>query len=633
MACRLHSAQRRQFQPQRFEITFMSMFFDLRIARFLFLSTMLFGIGTLYQPSHAKAQSPDDRPAATKNVVIELFYRSDSDQSLKSKQFLEELQKRRPGIDVKAYDLLNDKPQLKRMLELTKQFGHEKPGLPSIYLCNTLQLGFRDAQSTGAQIEDLLTINAYIRPGCKHCKAGKKFLNSMVLRYPAVRVVYHDVIADVNARNEVQQLANLYRVQIPSFPCIRAAGRLFVGYQTDEISGSRIEDLFVDRSVDLTKVEKKNSKITDESNKAGATGADDNQQTSLEPDKAQPIPLTGVGLDWLAPLSQPTLISCLSFQSSDSVPVVDAKQDPLKQQPEQEPDEIPVPDELEIPDDVSIPDDVALPGDVPLSNDDQAYAIVIDSGSTRDVDPENVHVPVFGSLSVSKLGMPAFTFLIGLVDGFNPCAMWVLVFLLSVLVNIKERKKILIVAGTFVIVSGLAYFTFMAAWFNVFQLIGLLRPVQIGLGVMAIVVGAINIKDFFAFHKGVTLSIPEASKPGIYKRVRKIVAAKHLSTALFAAVVLAVVVNIVELLCTAGLPALYTQVLTMQELPTWANYSYLGLYILAYMLDDTILVGIVVLTLSHRRLQESEGRWLKLLSGVVILLLGAVMILFPEALV
>ena len=218
-----------------------------------------------------------------------------------------------------------------------------------------------------------------------------------------------------------------------------------------------------------------------------------------------------------------------------------------------------------------------------------------------------------------ELGLPAFSFLVGLVDGFNPCAMWILVFLLSVLVNIKDRKKILLIAGTFVVVSGIAYFAFMAAWLNLFMLIGIARPAQIILGVMAMLIGIINCKDFFAFKKGVTLSIPESSKPGIYRRVREIIAAKYLSAALASVIALAVIVNLVELLCTAGLPALYTQILTMQQLPSWMNYGYLGLYITAYMLDDTLLLGVVVATLSHRRLQEREGRWLKLVSGLVIL--------------
>ena len=208
--------------------------------------------------------------------------------------------------------------------------------------------------------------------------------------------------------------------------------------------------------------------------------------------------------------------------------------------------------------------------------------------------------------------------------------MWILVFLLSVLVNVKDRRRILLIAGTFVFVSGLAYFAFMAAWLNLFMLIGIARPIQIALGILAVLIGSINVKDFFAFKQGVSLSIPESSKPGLYRRVREIVATKYLSVAIGGAITLAVVVNLVELLCTAGLPALYTQILSMQQLPAWQNYVYLGLYIAAYMFDDTMLLGIVVATLSHRKLQEREGRWLKLISGVVILALGVVMILRPE---
>jgi hypothetical protein len=246
---------------------------------------------------------------------------------------------------------------------------------------------------------------------------------------------------------------------------------------------------------------------------------------------------------------------------------------------------------------------------------------------------KEMEVPFLGRLDAEHLGMPAFTFLVGLVDGFNPCAMWVLMFLLSVLVNIRERKKIIIIAGTFVLVSGLAYFAFMAAWLNVFMLVGLDRPAQVILGCVAIVIGLVNVKDFFAFGKGISFKIPESAKPGIYARVRKIMAAKKLWAALTGAIALAVLVNMVELLCTAGLPAMYTEILILQEYSPAVNYLYLGLYILAYMLDDSVLVAIVVVTLSKKKLQEGEGRWLKLLSGVVILALGIIMLVKPDWLV
>jgi hypothetical protein len=182
-------------------------------------------------------------------------------------------------------------------------------------------------------------------------------------------------------------------------------------------------------------------------------------------------------------------------------------------------------------------------------------------------------------------------------------------------------------------VSGIAYYAFMAAWLNAFQLLGISRAVQIILGSLALIVGAVNIKDFAAYGRGISFSIPESAKPGIYARVRAIVRAENLPAAMLGVTALAILVNVIELLCTAGLPALYTQVLVQQGVSTGARYAYLGLYNLAYMLDDSIMVGIAVVTLGRRKLQERGGRWLKLLSGVTIAILGLLLILWPQALV
>jgi len=249
------------------------------------------------------------------------------------------------------------------------------------------------------------------------------------------------------------------------------------------------------------------------------------------------------------------------------------------------------------------------------------------------VEPTVIDVPMLrwldGRLDPAKMGMPLFTIAVGLVDGFNPCAMWVLLLLLSILVNLKDRWKILAIAGTFVFVSGAAYFAFMAAWLNVFEWIGYLRPVQVALGLLAVVIGTIHIKDFVAFKQGVSLSIPESAKPGIYERIRRIVNAENLLAAVAGAFTLAVLVNIVELLCTAGLPALYTSILSQRGYGPLARYGYLSLYILAYMFDDALMVAGVVWSLSRFKLQETGGRWLKLISGAVILALGLVMLVRP----
>jgi glutaredoxin len=250
----------------------------------------------------------------------------------------------------------------------------------------------------------------------------------------------------------------------------------------------------------------------------------------------------------------------------------------------------------------------------------------------EDVGGKSIQLPFFGDQTLPELGLPLFTLFLGLLDGFNPCAMWVLLFLLALLANLRDRRKMFLLAGTFVLVSGVVYFAFMAAWLKVFLFIGYVRIIQVIMGGLAVGIGLVNVKEFWAFGQGISLSIPESAKPGLYARVRKILAAEHLSQAMLGILVLAILVNMVEFVCTAGFPAMFTQVLSQQGLTTWEYYGYLGLYNLAYIADDALMVTIAVVTLSHHKLQEREGRWLKLISGLVMLGLGLLLLLAPNRL-
>ncbi len=237
--------------------------------------------------------------------------------------------------------------------------------------------------------------------------------------------------------------------------------------------------------------------------------------------------------------------------------------------------------------------------------------------------PQTFAVNFFGhKVSLEDVGLPLFTIAMGLLDGFNPCSMWVLLLVIALLAPMNDRRRMLAIAGTFVAVEGFAYFVFMAAWLNLFLLIGLSRVSEISIAVIALVAGMINLKDFWRFGWGVSLSIPNAAKPAIYTRIRNILQAKNMTAAIIGAVILAVLVQIVEFMCTSGFPALYTRILTLKQLDTVSYYSYLLLYNLAYMLDDLIVLSIGVITLSQRRLQEKEGRWLKLISGLTMVGLG-----------
>ena len=267
---------------------------------------------------------------------------------------------------------------------------------------------------------------------------------------------------------------------------------------------------------------------------------------------------------------------------------------------------------------------------VGFDNTEQAekYVIQLLDGGSRPAG--QVESTLFGTLSASRLGLPLFTLALGLLDGFNPCAMWILLFLLSLLVHLRDRKRMALIAGTFVLVSGAVYYAFMAAWLNIFLAVGLSDTVRWILGATALVIGAINVKDFLAWGHGPSLSIPPSAKPGLYARVRQVIQAPGLPAALLAVAALAVVVNFVELLCTAGFPAIYTAVLAQQQLDPVAHYAYLLLYILGYIADDSLMVGIAVVALGSGKLTERAGRWLKFVSGAVMLALGGLLLLRPE---
>lgn len=243
---------------------------------------------------------------------------------------------------------------------------------------------------------------------------------------------------------------------------------------------------------------------------------------------------------------------------------------------------------------------------------------------------DQVDLPFIGKVNMKDYSFPVFTIIIGLIDGVNPCAMWILLFLITFLIHFRSRRKMFLVAGTFIIISGMVYFLFMTAWLNFFIILGSARWIQIILGVVAVAAGSVHIKDYFAFKKGISLSIPDSAKPWIGKRIGKILEAKSMVGTLIAVSALAFLVNAVELLCTAGLPAIYTQILASKGLHQWQYYGYLLLYNIAYMFDDMVVLLIAILTLNPQRLSEKKGLYLKFFSGLIMIGLGVLLLFKPE---
>ena len=241
-----------------------------------------------------------------------------------------------------------------------------------------------------------------------------------------------------------------------------------------------------------------------------------------------------------------------------------------------------------------------------------------------------VNLPFVGMVDVKAFSLPVLTLVLAGMDAFNPCAFFVLLFLLSLLVHAKSRARMAIVGGTFVLFSGLVYFVFMAAWLNVFLIAGELRVITVIAGLLALTVAALNIKDFFWFKEGPSLSIPESAKPGLFKRMRGIVATGNLGPMLVSTVLLAIVANSYELLCTAGFPMVYTRVLTLADLETWQYYAWLAAYNVIYVIPLLAIVIVFVRTMGARKLSESEGRILKLISGFMMLGFGLMLLAAPQ---
>lgn len=247
-----------------------------------------------------------------------------------------------------------------------------------------------------------------------------------------------------------------------------------------------------------------------------------------------------------------------------------------------------------------------------------------------DVQATRIALPWGRTLDAARLSLPVLTLLLAGLDAFNPCAFFVLLFVLSMMAHQKSRTHMLIVGGLFVACSGLMYFAFMAAWLNVFQLLGQLAGVTLAAGAVAVVVGTLNVKDFFAFKQGVSLSISESGRQDIFRRARAVLSAEHLPTMLGATALLAIAANFYELLCTAGFPLVYTRLLTLHETGLAARYGYLALYNLIYVLPLAAIVIVFARTLGAKKLDERQGRLLKLMSGLMMLELGILLLVAPE---
>jgi len=246
---------------------------------------------------------------------------------------------------------------------------------------------------------------------------------------------------------------------------------------------------------------------------------------------------------------------------------------------------------------------------------------------------QKINIPILGQIDPYKFSLPLLTIIIGLLDGFNPCAMWVLLFLISLLLGMEDKKRMWLLGSLFITASGLIYFVFMAAWLQLLLFIGMIFIIRLVIGGIGVGVGIKNLHDWWNSRQadGIVCKVSQETKTQkIFSKIKDIIHRKNLWWSIAGIILLGFSVNLVELACSAGFPAIYTQILSLSNIPTWERYLYMCGYIVFYMLDDMVVFILAMLTLKSRLIGTKYAKHANLAGGIIILILGLLLIFKPE---
>ena len=243
---------------------------------------------------------------------------------------------------------------------------------------------------------------------------------------------------------------------------------------------------------------------------------------------------------------------------------------------------------------------------------------------------ETIDLPLFGERDVGSTSLFVSTLLIAFVDGFNPCSLWALSILLALVLRTGSRRRVIAVGTTFLVVTAGLYALYIVGLYSVLELAAHATWIRATMAAIALTFGLINVKDFFAFKRGPSLTISDRAKPKLYQRMRTVADDKPIQTVLAGTVVLATGVSLLETPCTAGYPLLWTDLVTRQGVATSTAVALFGVYMVVFLLDEFAVFGTAVIAMRAAKLEERHGRALKLVSGTLMIVLAAVLILAPD---
>lgn len=246
---------------------------------------------------------------------------------------------------------------------------------------------------------------------------------------------------------------------------------------------------------------------------------------------------------------------------------------------------------------------------------------------------KKIHLPLLGDIQVQDFSLPALAMIIGTIDGFNPCSLWVLLFLIGLLLEVGDRKKMVVLGGAFILTEALTYFLFMTAWLQFILFIGFIALVRVIIGLAAIGAAGWSFRELFKKKKETGCDVAgEEKRSKIFDRIAKIAKKKELLLAVLGVAALAFSVNLIEMVCSAGLPAIFTQILALNNLSEFQRIMYILLYDLFFMLDDLIVFIAALTTFRLLGITTKYTRWSHIIGGIIMLIVGLLLIFYPKAL-
>ena len=257
---------------------------------------------------------------------------------------------------------------------------------------------------------------------------------------------------------------------------------------------------------------------------------------------------------------------------------------------------------------------------------------VVEETNHVGCDDNRITVPVIGEIDPKTFSLPLLSVILGLLDGFNPCAMWSLLFLISLLLGMKDRKRMWILGSAFIITSALIYLLFMTAWLNFFLLVGYIKWIRILIGLFAIGAAGYNFYDYCTSKQGGCKVVGDGKRRLVFDWIKELVGKQSFLLALGGIMILGVVVNMVEMVCSAGLPAIFSQVLSLNNLSTLQYLLYMLLYIVFFMIDDLFIFFSAMITLHATGIQHKYARYSRFIGGIIILIIGILLIFKPDIL-